>query len=81
MIIEAGLEPITRTNRKICRLHIGQLVLVALCSNGVCAFAQSTDSSADKGNSADWSSYRAGCIEKMDRLLEFRARLFGALGY
>jgi hypothetical protein len=59
---EAGMKPIARADRRIHRLRIGPLVLVALCSHGACAFAQSTDSSADKGKSADSSSYRGGTI-------------------
>jgi hypothetical protein len=62
LIIEAGLEPIARIDRKIRRLRIGPLVLFTLCFHSACAFAQSTDSSADKGNSADSSSYRGGSI-------------------
>jgi hypothetical protein len=43
-------------------MGIGPLVLVALSLHGACATAQGTDSSADKGNSADSSSYRGGSI-------------------
>ena len=56
------MKPIARADRRIHRLRIGPLVLVVLCSHGACAFAQSTDSSADKVNSGDSSSYRGGSI-------------------
>jgi hypothetical protein len=46
----------------IRRFVVGPLLLVALNWHGACAFAQSTDSSADEGNSADSSSYRGGSI-------------------
>jgi hypothetical protein len=59
---EAGIKSIARIDRTIRRLGIGPLLLVALSLHGACAFAQSTDSSTDKGNSTDSSSYRGGSI-------------------
>ena len=60
--IEGAINPIEKIGRAIRKLGIGPLVLVALYLHGACATAQSTDSSADKGNSADSSSYRGGPI-------------------
>ena len=62
MNTEAVMKPVARIDRTIRRSGIRPLALIALCLHGACAFAQSTDSSADKGNSADSSSYRGGTI-------------------
>ncbi len=62
MNTEAGLKPIARIDRTICRSGIGLLVLIALCAHGTRAAAQSTDSTADKENRSDSSSYRGGSI-------------------
>ena len=59
---EAGMKPIARIGNTIRRLGLEPLVWVALCLHGACAIAQSTDSSADKGDSTDSSSYRGGSI-------------------
>ena len=60
--IEGAINPIENICRVIRKLGIGPLVLVVMYLHGACATAQSTNSSADKGNSADSSSYRGGSI-------------------
>ena len=58
--IEGAINSIEKIGRVIRKL--GLLVLVAFYLHGACASAQSTDSSADEGNSADSVSYRGGSI-------------------
>jgi hypothetical protein len=60
--IEAVIRPPVRFDNTKPRLGVWPLVLIALYLHGTCAIAQSTDSSADKGKSADSSSYRGGSI-------------------
>jgi hypothetical protein len=60
--IEGAINSIEKIGRAIRKLGVGPLVLVALYLHGACASAQSTDSSADEGNSADSVSYRGGSI-------------------
>ncbi len=62
MNTEAIFKPIARVGGTIRRLGIGLLVLGALYPHGTCAIARSADSSTEKRNRADSSSYRGGVI-------------------